>query len=186
MEPSDADLLRYAGRGDERAFHTLVDRHGTALFQAARSFSRNIADAEDLVQETLLAAYRGARTYAGRASVRTWMLQILTHEAMRAWRRNRHRRATRSLDAAASGTLAGDAVPAHPGSTARVDHRMDIADILRELSPDHRQVLVMREIWDMSYDEIARALGVPRGTVESRLSRARAQFRLRFDGSGKG
>ena len=185
LEPSDdADLLRMAGRGDERAFHTLVDRHGSALYRAALSFARNVADAEDLVQQTLMAAFRGARGYAGRASVRTWMLQILNHEAHRAWRRGRHRRATLSLDAAspATGETLHDNALATPPASGRVDHQLDIAQVLSRLTPPHREILVMREVWNMSYDEIAAALNVPRGTVESRLSRARAAFRKRFEG----
>jgi RNA polymerase sigma-70 factor (ECF subfamily) len=70
---------------------------------------------------------------------------------------------------------------ATPSGSGRVDHRLDIDDILADLTPPHREILVMREIWDMSYDEIAAALGVPRGTVESRLSRARAAFRKKFE-----
>jgi RNA polymerase sigma-70 factor (ECF subfamily) len=175
LEHSDADLLRAAGRGDPRAFHTLVDRHAVALFQAALSFSRNRADAEDLVQQTLINAYRGANGFAGRASVRTWMLHILSREAARAWRRSRRRPGMLSLDAP-------DAPhPSTPGSAERVEQRLDIADILAELSEDHREVLVLREIWNLTYDEIAAALNLPRGTVESRLSRAREQFRRRFE-----
>ena len=182
MEPSDADLLRLSGRGDERAFHTLVDRHANALFQVAMSFSRNTADAEDLVQETLVSAYRGARGFAGRASVRTWLLTILNHHASRAWRRRQRRGATLSLDSAADRQSYDPALTTPPASN-QVDHRLDVMEILSGLSEPHREVLVMREIWNMSYDEIARALDVPRGTVESRLSRAREAFRKRFDQS---
>jgi RNA polymerase sigma-70 factor (ECF subfamily) len=188
LEPADADLLRLAARGDDQAFHMLVERHGAALYRAALSFTRNQTDAEDLVQDTLVAAFRGAKGYAGRASVRTWMLQILSHEAHRAWRRGRHRRATLSLEGGAvpSGSsseraMIHDAALSTPSGSARVDHRMDVADILDDLTPPHREILVMREIWDMSYDEIAATLNVPRGTVESRLSRARAAFRKKFE-----
>jgi RNA polymerase sigma-70 factor (ECF subfamily) len=175
LEPADADLLRMAAQGDDRAFRVLVDRHGAALYRAAMSFTRNVTDAEDLVQDTLVAAFKGAKGYAGRASVRTWMLQILTHEAQRAWRRGRHRRGQLSLDGAAPPDVAT------PSESGRVDHRLDIDAILADLTGPHREILVMREIWDMSYDEIATALSVPRGTVESRLSRARAAFRKKFE-----
>lgn len=172
---SDVDLVRSAGRGDDRAFHTLIDRHADALFRVALSLSRNRADAEDLVQETLLCAYRGARTFQGRSSARTWMLRILTRVASRSWRKAQRRGPTVSLDAGAEGERGVD----DPGIGA-VEHRLDVMDILAELSEPHREVLLLREIWDLSYDEIAATLGVPRGTVESRLSRAREQFRQRF------
>jgi RNA polymerase sigma-70 factor (ECF subfamily) len=183
VHPTDADLLRSAGRGDDRAFHTLVDRHAGALYQVALSYARNRADAEDLVQETLVAAFRGAGGFAGRSSVRTWMLQILNREAARAWRKAKRRRGTLSLDsptAQATGGASHDPALSSPAPSDRVEQRMDITDILADLSEPHREVLVMREIWDLSYEEIAQALNVPRGTVESRLSRAREQFRRRF------
>ena len=184
LEPSDADLLRSSSRGDERAFHALVDRHANALFQVAMCYSRNTADAEDLVQETLVSAYRGARGFAGRASVRTWMLTILTHHATRAWRK-RQRRAALSLDIPHAEQTYDDPALTSPPTSASVDHRLDVATILAQLSEMHREVLVMREIWNMTYDEIAQALDVPRGTVESRLSRAREAFRKRFDAGGE-
>jgi len=171
----DADLLRAPAWGDHRAFHALVDRHGDALYRAALSYTRgHAADAEDLLQQTLICAFRGAGTFAGRASVRTWMLRILMREAGRAWRRSQDRPHATPLDPGIAATT--------PPPSARVEQRLDIETVLGELSDMHREVLVMREIWDMSYDEIAAALEIPRGTVESRLSRAREQFRRRFEG----
>jgi RNA polymerase sigma-70 factor (ECF subfamily) len=178
LEESDVDLVRSAGRGDDQAFHTLIDRHADALYRVARSLSRNRADAEDLVQETLLCAYRGARTFAGRSSAKTWMLRILTRLASRSWRRLKKRGGPMaSIDSAAAES---DAALARDPGTGAVDHRIDVMEILNQLSEPHREVLLLREIGDLSYDEIARELGVPRGTVESRLARAREQFRQRF------
>jgi RNA polymerase sigma-70 factor (ECF subfamily) len=198
LEKSDADLLRAAARGDADSFHALVDRHAAPLYQAALSMSRNAADAEDLVQETLVSAFRGASGFAGRSSVRTWMLQILTRHAARAWKRGARRRATLSLDAAAApstgagagaGARAGaayyDRALSTPAATTAVDHRLDVADLLQGLSADHREILVKREIWNLSYDEIAAQLGIPRGTVESRLFRARASFRELLERRGE-
>ena len=173
-EPSDVDLVRSAGHGDDRAFHALIDRHADALYRVARALCRNRADAEDLVQETLLCAYRGARTFAGRSSARTWMLRILTRLAAKAWKRARRGGPVVSLDSATV-VSAG----AGPG-TGEVDQRLDVMTILAQLSEPHREILLLREIENLSYDEIARALDVPRGTVESRLSRAREHFRQRF------
>jgi RNA polymerase sigma-70 factor (ECF subfamily) len=185
LDQSDADLLRAAGRGDADAFHALVDRHATALYQAALSMSRNAADAEDLVQETLVSAFRGASGFAGRSAVRTWMLQILTRHAARAWKRGARRRATLSLDSTVPAQGYHDPALSTPSATAGVDHRRDVATMLQGLSADHREVLVMREIWNLSYDEIAEALAIPRGTVESRLFRARSSFRQLLERRGE-
>jgi hypothetical protein len=102
----DFALLAAARDGDDRAFAVLIDRHAPALLQVAYSLSRNRADAEDVVQETFLAAYRGMKRFAGRSSVKTWLTQILLRRAARAWHRARHHRGTVSLDAGGAGTLA--------------------------------------------------------------------------------
>ena len=188
MEASEEDLVRAAAGGDDGAFHALVDRHAPAMFRVALGLSRNRADAEDLVQETLVGAYRGLKHFTGRSSVKTWLLQILTRQAAKAWHRNRHSRRTLSLHRPAENGGNDDPspmtdVPAGGGSgtAAAVEKRLDVMDVLGRLSEPHREILVLREIRGLSYDEIAQVLGVPRGTVESRLSRARAEFRARYE-----
>jgi RNA polymerase sigma-70 factor (ECF subfamily) len=197
LEASDLELVRAAGGGDDGAFQTLVDRHAGAMFRVALSLTRNRADAEDLMQETFVGAYRGLKGFAGRSSVKTWLLQILTRQAAKAWHRSRHRRKILSLDASATddgnGHGGGErsreepaAPPGRDGSAAGVEQRIDVMAVLKRLSQAHREVLVLREIRGLSYEEIAQMLGVPRGTVESRLSRARAEFRQKFDGPRDG
>ena len=77
-----------------------------------------------------------------------------------------------------------DAALATRASSAAVDQRIDVMQVLEAMSGPHREVLVLREIRGLSYEEMAQVLGVPRGTVESRLSRARAEFRERFGEMG--
>jgi RNA polymerase sigma-70 factor, ECF subfamily len=197
-DASDLELLRAAGGGDDDAFHALVDRHAPMLFRVAQSLARNRDDAEDLMQETFVGAYRGSKNFAGRSSVKTWLVQILTRQAAKAWQRGRHHRAARSIDAAAradDGTPAGgDGVRGYAGDralsseshAAAVDRRLDVRATLRQLSAPHREILVLREIRGLSYEEIAEVLEVPRGTVESRLSRARAEFREKLTRSEGG
>jgi RNA polymerase sigma-70 factor (ECF subfamily) len=188
QEASDLELVRSAGGGDDDAFHTLVDRHAAMLFRVAQSLTRNRADAEDLLQETFVGAYRGLSSFAGRSSVKTWLVQILTRQAAKAWHRSRHHRSARSIDAAAAGDdgnsgdagvrgYAGDRALSSESPAAAVDRRLDVAAVLKQISAPHREILVLREIRGLSYEEIAQVLEVPRGTVESRLSRARAEFR---------
>lgn len=190
QEASDLELLRSAGGGDDDAFHALVDRHAAALFRVAQSLTRNRADAEDLLQETFVGAYRGLKRFAGRSSVKTWLVQILTRQAAKAWHKSRHSRSTRSIDAAETNHASGgtgavdrrgngydDPALQSPTHVAAVDRRLDVMAVLKTMSAPHREVLVLREIRGLSYEEIAQVLEVPRGTVESRLSRARAEFR---------
>jgi RNA polymerase sigma-70 factor (ECF subfamily) len=184
LEANDLELLRAAGGGDDGAFHVLVDRHAAALFRVAISMSRNRADAEDLMQETMVGAYRGLKNFAGRSSVKTWLLQIMTRQAAKAWHKSRHRRSTLSLHSqTGEQRTRDDAALATRANSIAVEQRMDVMQVLDSMSPPHREVLVLREIRGLSYEEMAQALGVPRGTVESRLSRARAEFREKFDAS---
>jgi len=176
LQTSDLDLARLAARGDHAAFHELVDRHAKALFQVAISLSSTRSDAEDLVQETFAAAYKGLPAFDGRASVRTWMTRILMRRAADAWRSGRHARKAVNLDAAPP--------PARESSEAAVDQRLDLAAVLQQLDENHREVIVLREMQGLSYAQIAQTLGLPQGTVESRLHRARAELRHRLKGYG--
>lgn len=168
--PGDAELLRRIGGGDESAFRELTDRHARYLFGIAHSLTGNPSDAEDVVQETLVAML-GAR-FRGESSVRTWLVQILVRRA------GMLRRKKRPAGAWPADPAAARESDRHAGTEAR----LDLAVMLETLSPEHRQVIVLREVEQLSYDEMAAALGVPRGTIESRLHRARAELRGRFKG----
>ncbi len=175
----DDELVRQIASGDEVAFQALIDRHARYLYGIAHGLAGNTADAEDLVQETFTGVLRSR--FRGEASVRTWLVQILVRRAgmLRRWRRRKG--GHRSLDA----TAAGEAAERPPGSAGfftGVDARLDLAIMLRTLSREHRAVIVLREVEGMTYAEIATVLGVPRGTVESRLHRAREELRQRFKG----
>jgi RNA polymerase sigma-70 factor (ECF subfamily) len=172
----DAELIRRIACGDQAAFRALIDRHARYLYGIAASLT-NPADAEDVVQETFAAVL--AAKFRGESAVRTWLVQILVRQA--AMHRRRRRRPMASLDAGGAGP-GGSERPTRSSAIAGAEAKLDLAAMLQTLSPEHRQVIVLREVEQMSYDEIAAALGVPRGTVESRLHRARAELRERFKG----
>jgi RNA polymerase sigma-70 factor, ECF subfamily len=174
--PDDSELLHRSARGDVDAQHALIERHGRYLFGVAHALVGHAEDAEDLVQETFMGAFR--TKYRGEAKVRTWLVKILMRRAGML-RRSRGREVSSvSLDAAAE-----QSSPPAPGSGAGMaDAKMDLSVMLQSLSPEHRQVIVLRELQQMSYEEMADALGVPRGTIESRLHRAREELRKRFKG----
>ncbi|HEV2296172.1 MAG TPA: RNA polymerase sigma factor [Tepidisphaeraceae bacterium] len=169
----DTELLNQIGRGDPDACRTLLERHGHYLFGVAHALVGNAADAEDLVQETLVGVL-GSR-FRGESSVRTWLVRILTNQAgmlrRKPWRRAGHAGLDETPSPAGPATSAGGA-----------DARLDLATMLAALSLEHRQVLVLRELEGLSYEEIAEALHLPRGTVESRLFRAREDLRKKFKG----
>jgi len=169
---SDAELVRRIRRGDASAFHGLVDRYAQYLFGLAFSLVGNSADAEDILQETYAGAFRGIGSFAGRSSIKTWLTRILVRQVAR-HHRARARRKVIPMDL----DLAAD--DRHTvGSPARMaDVQMDVESAMRLLSPAHREVIVFREFRGLSYAEIAEVLGVPRGTVESRLFRARRELK---------
>jgi len=175
-------LAQRAAGGDEKAFHTLIDRHAPAMFRAALSLTRNRSDAEDVMQEAMIGAYRGIRNFAGRSSVKTWLMQILTRQAAKAWHRTRHARSTLTLHEPQTGQERDDSALTTRSAAASVDTKLDVMAALQKVSEAHREILVLREVRGLSYDEIAEVLKVPRGTVESRLSRARGELRRRLLG----
>ncbi len=190
MQPTDLELWRAAAAGDQGAFHLLVDRHAPALFRSALALSASRSDAEDICQETFVAAFKSLKTFDGRASVKTWLTRILTRRAATLWSKERHARHAVSLDRDVSsqdgarrelgGPLAGE-VSVAP-STWVVDQRLDLLEAIRALAPEFRQAITLREIEGLSYQEIADSLGIPRGTVESRIHRARAELRRKLSG----
>ena len=161
-------MLRQAHRGETAALEELIGRHGTYLYGIARSLCGNEHDAEDLVQETFVATLTAR--FRGESSVRTWLVAILARRAAML-RRSMSRQPLR-MDST------GDVAKA-PEPLAS-DAKVDLAVMLKALSPEHREIIVLRELQQMSYEEIALVLSIPRGTVESRLHRAREQLRLRF------
>ncbi len=168
--------MRKVSKGDGDAFHELVNRHSRALFSAAQALLSNAADAEDVVQETFAGAYRAAANFERRSSVKTWLRRILLRQVARHYRDRPMK--MQGLDTPEA--LDAPMSPHKPSAQSGIDARLDVMSMLQELSPEHREIIVLREIEQMSYEEMAEALGVPRGTVESRLHRARAELKERL------
>jgi len=145
----------------------MVDRYANEMFRLAVSLVGNAADAEDVLQETFAGAFQAMPDFEGRSSVRTWLSRILVKQAAK-WCRRRKVRRTVVLDASA------------PGPSAEQGLRMDVLGTLDTLTPEHREVIALREFQGMTYDEMAEVLAVPRGTVESRLFRARQELKDRL------
>jgi RNA polymerase sigma-70 factor (ECF subfamily) len=178
--PTDWELVKRARSGNYGCFHELVDRHAPMLYGLAVRLVGRAEDAQDLVQETFSGAFRGLGAFGARSSVKTWLSQILVRQAARYYKNERRRRA---ILLEHQKTAAAE----DPPGQGRADLRMDIAGAILVLEPPHREVIVLRELQGMTYDEIAAVLGVPRGTVESRLFRARRRLQeLLGDYLGRG
>jgi RNA polymerase sigma-70 factor (ECF subfamily) len=165
---SDEELLRAAGKGSSEAFGGLVERHADGLFRLAYRLVGNAPDAEDVLQEAVMGAFEQARKFRGHSTVKTWLTRIVMRQAARSHRR-RARRATGSLPEGME----------HDGGVGPevAALRMDVTQALQKLTPDHREVVVLREFEGLSYAEMAETLDLPQGTVESRLHRARQELK---------
>ena len=180
MQHSDLELAKRAAGGDRGAFHAIVESYAPLLYRVARGMARNNADAEDVVQDALLAAYKSMGSYDGRSSLKTWLSKITMKRAISAWRKNRRHLAAAPLEAAQETAARSGQYGGSSAATAAVDQKLDLSVVLRMLAPEYQEIFVLREVEGLSYAEIAERLGVPPGTVDSRLYRARAELRKRL------
>jgi RNA polymerase sigma factor (sigma-70 family) len=178
VEVTDADLIARARAGDGHAYGMLVARHQTVAFRTAHVITGHAADAEDAAQEAFIKARAALGRFREGAPFRPWLLTIVANEA-----RNRRRAAGRRLAlagrVAASETRA--AVPLPEAEALAGDDRRELAAALKQLAPDHREVIVLRYLLDLSEAECAAALRCRPGTVKSRLSRALAKLRTEME-----
>jgi RNA polymerase sigma-70 factor, ECF subfamily len=137
----------------------------------------NREDAEDLVQETLLRAYRGFDRFIPGSDIRAWLFTILHRARTDAYRRRS--RSPRTVE------MVEGADPALPPPQHSLSATTDLTDAMRQLPEAFRSAVVLRDLEDFSYDEIARILGIPIGTVMSRIHRGRALLRQALAGSGE-
>ncbi|MCP3978348.1 MAG: sigma-70 family RNA polymerase sigma factor [bacterium] len=184
-ERDPAELLERIRRGDADAFEEVAREHTPRLFRLALRLCRRREDAEDLVQETLLKSLPALRKFEGRAKLSTYLVRALTN----LWKnRLRSRSRSRIVDWFRGRGDDDEQGPPEPLDAApSAEERLeadDRAEAVREavsrLEPTRRLTLLLREVEELSYEEIAEMTEVPVGTVRSRLARARADLRKIF------
>lgn len=176
---SDAALVERCAGGDRAAFDRLVDRHGDALYRFAASHCPASRDAEDAVQDGLLAAWRGAATFRAEATVRTWLFQIVLHACRRRSRRRAGEPAVHAPIDDAEPLPSGEA-----GADDRAASRQTGAALERALAAlpeESREVLLLRDVEGMTGDEAAAVLGIGLAAMKSRLHRARLELKERVE-----
>jgi len=184
--PEEHGLIRRAVRGDASAFESLYSRHKRALFQTALRVLGNVEDAEDALQEGLLAAYRNLKRFEGRSQFSTWLTRIVINASLMRRRSMRSRPAV-SLDHFSeeeNSTPAEERFAAADPSPEEIYERRELRSLIKanldELSPVLRDAFVLRENQGMTTSEAARALGVSENTLKARLWRARQQLAERL------
>jgi RNA polymerase sigma-70 factor, ECF subfamily len=182
----DSNLIERVRDGDPSAFEEIMAHYKARIFSMTRHLLGNHQDAEEVTQDAFIRALRGLGRFRGDSSFSTWLYRIAINCA-----RNRHsywsrrkRDSTLSFDAplrAEGAATLGDVVPAEGGSPYDSVVTDDLLDRIREgmklLSSDHRQILMLRNVDNVSYEEIAKILAISVGTVKSRIARARSDLR---------
>lgn len=173
----DAELLRRADAGDDRAFATFVTRHQDGVWRRALALTGSPADAEDVLQETFLAAWRGAGGFRG-GSARSWLLTIAAH----AWQRM-GRKAARLQPEGDQESLEALALRAGWGAPdAPEDERAALVQVaFARLAPDDQRILTLRDIEETSGEEVAAMLGLSLPAMKSRLHRARLRLAAAYE-----
>lgn len=178
-EATDEELIRRSAGGDQEAFETLVTRHELALFRFASRACGSRRDGEDALQDGLLAAWRGAGTFRGEASARTWLYQVVVH----ACRRRQRRRS--GEPAQAEGLEAAEAMPADGRNPEERLADGELAAALERslagMPEEAREVLLLRDVEGLSGEETAAALGLGVAAMKSRLHRARLELKARVE-----
>lgn len=182
----DHELVAAARGGDRSSLDLLLRRHYDRIFAVCRRVTGNEADGADAAQEAMIAIVRGLAKFDGRSSFSTWAYRIATNASLDELRRRRRRplldTGTRD-DGGRSGSHhdganeSGSQDHADPDSGVRLDalgDRMLLDAALADLPEDFRVPVVLRDVGDLDYAEIASVIGVPVGTVKSRISRGRA------------
>lgn len=167
-------LVAHAKRGDATAYEELVRMHQGIAFRVALVAAGDRSDAEEAVQDGFVKAYRALGRFRDGAPFRPWLLRIVANEA-RNRRRSAGRRAGLVLRVAAA--TSGDAAPSPEAAALTHERRTELMDALAQLEERDRQVLVHRFVLELGEEETAAALGVRRGTVKSRTSRALERMR---------
>lgn len=171
----EAQLIQLAQRGDRDAFGQLLSRYEKPVFHQALRMVSNQEDAADMTQEAFLKAWQGLPSFHGDSAFSTWLYRLTGNVCIDFLRREKKRRGDASLDDEdrdLSGQLA-DPAPTPQRVLERDELRRAVQSGLKNLSDEHRQVLVLREINGLSYEEIGQVLDLSAGTVKSRLARAR-------------
>jgi len=192
--PAEAEvgLVERCRQGDPEAFCRLVAVHEGMVFNLAARLLGDAEEARDLSQEVFLQVYRSLGRFQGRSRLKTWLYRIVVNQCRnrRRWWRRRFRERALSLEAL---TPADEArlsrATSAPGPfewTRRQEESRRVQRALEGLSFEHRVILLLREVEELSCEEIGRTLGLPEGTVKSRLSRAREALRQKLAPEAKG
>jgi len=174
---SDMDtLIERCLTGDQVAWEQIVRQHWRKVFNLAYKFVGRHDEAEDLTQDIFLKIFRALHTFDRRANFQTWLISISRNLCIDHYRSVRKERETmaRDVDASELSPVSRERTPL--GELEQIDLRQIIRQALAELPPALKEAVVLRDLQEFSYQEIADKLGLPEGTVKSRINRGRLEL----------
>jgi len=178
-------LVRRCVAGDAAAWEEIVQRYHRRIYNLCYRFAGSADDAQDLTQEVFIRMYRTLNSYdVGRGAFMTWITTLTRNLLVDHFRKTKHDRLTDSLDANSSdhedamplGERIPDGGPAPDSGVQSRETKETVHQALQKLSPELREAVILRDLQDMDYREIATVLKVPEGTVKSRINRGRAEL----------
>jgi RNA polymerase sigma-70 factor (ECF subfamily) len=178
---TDEQLVRKSQNDDERAFGELVSRYESKVYSLALKMLRNPEDAEDVLQDTFLRAYRGIKSFKGNSTFSTWVYRITANSAL--MRLRKRQLPTVSIDDADEREAPINIADWAPGPVEQMlnqETQAAMTEAIDALPPEFRQVFVLRDIEELSNAEVAEILDLSVAAVKSRLHRARLKVRNRL------
>ena len=191
-EVSDMELVNRFQRGEEAAFDALVRRHQQRAFNIAFGLLREREDALEVAQDAFVRAYRALKDFRGESAFTTWLYRVTVNLARNKsrWNRVRARDRTVSLDAPLDHAEPNGRTVELPDTTYGPDRQAMVSEetklvetAMKRLSKKSREILILRNVENLAYDEIAKVLGFNLGTVKSRIARAREELRALVEGT---
>jgi len=174
------NIIARARRGDADAFEQLVVAYRDQVFRLALRMCGNEADADEVAQEAFLSAWKALPNFRGDSQFSTWLYQLTSHAAIDLMRRGKRQSAPEDI----TEVSAPDPGPSPQQQAERSETRQAVRDAMGQLSPEYRQIVVLRFLQELSYEEIGAVLKLPPGTVKSRLNRAKSQLKDILSKSG--
>ena len=178
-------LVRRCISGDAAAWEEIVQRYNRRIYNICYRFAGSADDAQDLTQEVFIKMYRTLNSYdVDRGAFMTWVTTVTRNLLVDHFRKTKQDRLTDSLDTTSSdhedamplGEQIPDRRPAPDSNVQSREARDVVHEALQKLSPELREAVILRDLQDMDYKEIATVLKVPEGTVKSRINRGRAEL----------
>lgn len=175
-QAGDDALRRAAALGDSDAFAAVIERHGPAMFRYARRMLNDHGDAEEVVQDAFVAAWKALPDFRGDSKLRTWLFTLTARKAIDLLRK---KRPTPVADETLTGMPAGGSDPVEPAVRTELLEALDAA--LAELPDRQRAVWLLREVEEMSYIEISEVLATTPTVVRGQLARARVALQEKLE-----